>query len=70
MPRPLRSVHNSATESKHMTHRQDSSASAPHHAIPTRRALGTPEILSRIEAMFADPDDPGTAGTDPESPPT
>ncbi|AHK31852.1 hypothetical protein OPAG_05187 [Rhodococcus opacus PD630] len=46
-----------------MTRLQASSVSAPHHSIPTRRALSTPEILQRIQAMFADGDDPGPAGS-------
>ncbi|MFC0454670.1 hypothetical protein [Rhodococcus jostii] len=47
-----------------MTRLQASSVSAPHHCIPTRRALSTPEILQRIQAMFADGDEAGSAGTD------
>jgi len=58
--RPLRSVHNAA-ESNHMTHLHASSASAPHHAIPTSRVLSTPEILQRIQAMYAGHEDPGSA---------
>ena len=67
--RPLRSVHNAA-ESNHMAHLHASSASAPHHAIPTSRVLSTPEILHRIQAMYADHDDPGSADQDQKPSPT
>ena len=47
-----------------MTRLQASSVSAPHNCIPTHRALSTPEIRHRIQAMFDDEDDPDPAGTD------
>ena len=73
MPRLLRSVHHRATESNQMTRRPASPTSAPHHSIPTGsrptgRVLSTPEILRRIQAMYADRD--GPAGTDQNPPPS
>ncbi|MFC9362259.1 hypothetical protein ACFTZB_37500 [Rhodococcus sp. NPDC057014] len=47
-----------------MTRLHGSPDSAPHHAIPTHRALSTPEILQRIQMMYADRDENGPAGTD------
>ena len=53
-----------------MTRLQASSVSAPHYSIPTRRVLSTPEILHRIQAMFADRNDPGSAAPDQNPSPT
>ncbi|KAF0959414.1 hypothetical protein MLGJGCBP_07450 [Rhodococcus sp. T7] len=52
-----------------MARLQASSVRAPHNCIPTHRALSTPEILHRIQAMFDDEDDPDPAGTDENPPP-
>ena len=53
-----------------MTHLHASSTSAPHHAIPTSRVLSTPEILQRIQAMYAGHDDPGSADPGQKPSPT